>query len=111
MHVAAVAAGILLLALILWDGFETMLLPRRMTRKFYRASWHFWSGTFGRIHTRKRREQALSVYGPLSMLFLLFCWAVSLMVGFALIHWGRQSPMQGARAGAFFEYFYMSGTT
>jgi hypothetical protein len=117
MHVLAVPVGILLLAAVLWDGFETVLLPRRVTRKFrlarafYRVSWKTWAGTFRHVQNRRRREQALSAYGPLSMLFLLLIWASALMIGYALIHWGRHSPMTAPSRLSFFTYCYMSGTT
>src|SRR6266542_2671469 len=99
VHLAAALGGAILIVAILWDGFETVILPRRVTRKFrptrafYRYSWLAWSGVFRRAGNRRRREQALSAYGPLSMLVLLTLWAAALMVGFALVHWGRQSPV------------------
>jgi ABC-type multidrug transport system fused ATPase/permease subunit len=117
MQSVAVAGGILLLALVLWDGFETVLLPRRVTRKFrltrtfYSLSWKLWSGIFRRARNRRRRDQALSAFGPLSMLVLLILWAVTLVLGFALIHWGRHSRMSAPSGLSFLAYCYMSGTT
>ena len=41
----AAIAGLVLLAVVLWDAFETVVLPRRvnrrlrLTRLFYRATW------------------------------------------------------------------------
>jgi len=117
MQAVAIAAGILLVLAVLWDGFETVLLPRRVSRKFrlarsfYRVSWKLWSAICRRMRNRKRREQALSAYGPLSMLLLLAIWAVILMLGYSLIHWGRKSPMSAPSALTFPAYLYMSGST
>jgi hypothetical protein len=116
--IAASVAGWLLLLLILWDGFETVLLPRRVTRKvrlsrlFYQVTWRGWSGIFAHMSNRKRREQALSAYGPLSILVLMILWAAGLILGFTLIHWGRQSSLflQHEEPLTFLTYAYMSGT-
>ena len=42
-------AGTVLIVVVLWDVFETIVLPRRVTRRvrltrmFYRAMWTPWS--------------------------------------------------------------------
>ena len=42
------AAGAALILLVLWEAFETIVLPRRVTRRvrltrlFYRATWRPW---------------------------------------------------------------------
>ena len=74
-------AGTLLLAVVLWDAFETIILPRRvsgrirLTKLFYRSSWIPWRGA-ARLLSGRRRDAFLSFYGPLSLLFLLALWAV-----------------------------------
>jgi hypothetical protein len=53
--VIAVLAGVALVALVLWETFETLVLPRRVTRRlritrvFYRGLWGAWSA-IGRRH-------------------------------------------------------------
>ena len=97
MRYLAALAGIFLIAVILWDGFETIILPRRVTRRvrltrlFYRCTWIPWSAVARRIKPGKRREALLSVYGPLSLLLLFFMWAVGLIFSFALLHWAARS--------------------
>ena len=99
----AALAGILLVLLALQDSFEALVLPRRVTRQwrvsrlYYRGVWRIWRRLALLISAGKYRENVLSVFGPLSLLGLFACWAVMLIVGFALIHWGRQtlgSPVQ-----------------
>jgi hypothetical protein len=115
----AAAAGIALILLVLWEGFETIVLPRRVTRQirltrlFYRTTWKLWSAIFGSIHSPKRRDTYLGFYGPLSLLGLLVVWAVTMVVGFALVHWAFGSHVNSALGveADFWTDLYMSGTT
>jgi Ion channel len=111
--------GVLLIAIGLWDVFETIVLPRRVTRRvrltrlFYRLTWKPWfliAHTIEKKH--KRREIFLSIFGPLSLLALLMVWAVTVVFGFALVHWaiGSRVGAVGTRSG-FFTDLYYSGTT
>ena len=34
MSIVATICGIVLIVLVLWEGFETIVLPRRVTRRF-----------------------------------------------------------------------------
>src|SRR5882724_13719480 len=85
--------GVLLIAVVLWDVFETIVLPRRVTRRvrltrlFYRFVWQPWSAIAQTIQKKRRRETFLSFFGPLSLLVLLTLWATTLVLGFACIHW------------------------
>jgi hypothetical protein len=110
--------GILLIAGILWDVFETIVLPRRVTRRirptrlFYRFTWAPWRLLAGVFKSKKRRETFLGIYGPLSLLALLIFWAMSVIVGFALLHWAIKSHIGSAdRASSLFIDLYYSGTT
>src|SRR5580765_8167967 len=86
-------AGVLLLGTILWDAFQTTLVPRRIGRRFrltalfYRFSWKVWRGMARGIRSASRREGLLGHFGPLSVLVLLVCWASGLILAFALIHY------------------------
>ena len=120
MHAFAAAAGILIVMGILWEAFETIVLPRRVTRHFrftrgfYRLTWKLWSTPFGRARPAKRRESSLSYFGPLSLLGLLIAWAALLIIGFALVHWAGGSSLYVAAPGlprGFWTDLYMSGTT
>ena len=87
-----IAVGALILvAVVLWDGFETIVLPRRvsrrlrLTRLFYRATWLLWRVPARRFLSSRSLENVLAYYGPLSLLFLIVVWAAALVFGFALI--------------------------
>lgn len=110
--------GALLIAFVLWDVFETIVLPRRVTRQirltrlFYRLTWFPWHTIARYIKKLKRREKFLSIFGPLSLLALLFVWALSVVLGFAMIHWAMGSNLGGGvDHSSFLTDFYFSGTT
>src|SRR5215831_12250168 len=111
--------GVVLIGGVLWDVFETIVLPRRVTRRvrltrlFYRATWKPWATIARRIEKKpKRRELFLSIYGPLSLLALLTVWAATVVLGFALLHWGIGSRIGSINHRAtFFSDLYYSGTT
>ncbi len=118
MAIAAIIFGTALVLLVLWEGFETIILPRRVTRRFrltrffYRSSWRPWVRIVMVLVPVRRRETWLSYFGPLSLLLLLSVWAVGLITGFALIHWGLGSAVLAMNGEAnFFTDFYLSGTT
>ncbi len=60
--------GALLLSAVLWDAFETIILPRRITRRFrlarffYRVTWGPWRAAAPLLGPR-RREAFLAVCG------------------------------------------------
>ena len=114
----ALFAGLALLFTVLWDAFETMVLPRRVTRRlrlarlFYRMTWRPWSAVARRLRRDKRRESFLSFFGPLSLLFLLTFWALGLILSFGLLQYGCGSAVEASdRAPNFVVDLYLSATT
>ncbi len=87
------AAGLVLIAAALSDGFNTIVVPRRvrrgfrLTNLFYKITWAVFSAGARRISNGGRREEILSVYGPMSLLSLLVCWAAAVIAGFGLLQW------------------------
>jgi hypothetical protein len=116
MSTVELIAGILLVGLVLLDAFETVILPRRVTRKFrltrifYRATWGPWA-SLASLAPRKRRDTLLSFFGPLSLLGLLGVWAIGLIFGFALLQTSFHSPLNPGNPESFGVYLYLSGTT
>ena len=110
--------GFMLLLMVLWDAFQAIILPRRVThyvgfaRVFYRFTWRLWSTVGQSMRDDRRRETYLSIFGPLSLLLLLGVWATGLVAGFAMVHRGLGTPLNVAPGSApFSTYLYMSGTT
>jgi len=117
MQVLVGIAGALAVLLVLWEAFETIVLPRRVTRHFrftrlfYRWTWLAWRELVGGVRDRRRRETFLSVYGPASLLALIASWAVMLVVGFALLHWALEIGLRStASYRGFWTDVYFSGT-
>jgi ion channel len=118
VKIFAVIAGILLVLLVLWETFETIVLPRRVTRQFrltklfYRFTWRPWALLASMRGSKKKRDSMLSYYGPLSLLLLLAFWAFTLVLGFGLLHYGLHDKLSGALFPSDFgNAMYLSGTT
>ena len=103
---------------ILWDAFQTMVLSRRVSRKFrptrafYRFLWTPWKAAAQCLPKGNPRENILTVFGPLSLILLIALWALGLIVSCALLHWGLGSQVTGPDGVSGFRVdLYMSGTT
>ncbi len=102
---------------VLWDAFETIILPRRvarrfrLTRMFYRLTWVPWAAIGRRKRNAPKREAFLSYYGPLSTLLLLTVWAAGMVFGFAILEWAAGSQLHTPSGPAnFLDDLYSSGT-
>ena len=108
--------GALLVAVIVWDAFETVLVPRRigrrirLTRYFYMVSWAIWRAMATRVKRTSPRESLLGFYGPLSLILLLGCWAIGLIGAFAMLQSAVASSAERAHSTAG-SLLYMSGET
>jgi hypothetical protein len=111
--------GIVLICVVLLDAFETVVLPRRATRRLrlarlvLRPTWQLWSAPArGHWRSGERRETYLSFYGPFALLLLIGVWTPGLIGGFALLLWGlgAQLVAAGGDAGVG-TALYGSGTT
>ena len=118
MKLLIAIAGLFILLATLWEAFETIILPRRVTRPirlvrmFYRITWKFWATVNGLIRSKKVREAHLSYYGPLSLLGLFATWAILLVLAFAMLHWAAGSAINApGETPTFRTDFYLSGTT
>ncbi len=109
--------GVVLLVFVLWDAFETIILPRRprhsfrITRTFYKVTWAPWKAVGRRLRDPKRRETLLSLFGPLSIFLLLAIWAFALIVAFAVLQWAANSQLGGSISHSFGTDLYFSGST
>lgn len=118
MIVLAAILGAIIVVLVLVEAFETVILPRRVTRRFrltrgfYRYSWKPFSAIARQIGNIRRRESLLALYGPMSLLLLIALWAVGLIFGFALLQWAAGSAVEGQGFNrSFFTDLYFSGST
>jgi Ion channel len=110
--------GVVTFLIVVWDAFEAIILPRRVTRKFrftrlfYRSSWQIWKVLLAVVQQPKRRETLLGFYGPISLLVLVAIWAVGLVFSFGLMQFGAGSAiLANSGSTGFSTDMYLSGTT
>ncbi|MGA2718656.1 MAG: potassium channel family protein [Candidatus Acidiferrales bacterium] len=109
------AAGLFLVLAILLEAFETIVLPRRVSRRlritvlFYRVTWRPWRALARLMRRKKLRESFLGYYGPLSLLLLFVFWATLLVIGFGLIF--SSASYSDPTHPRFQTCLYLSGTT
>jgi Ion channel len=115
---AAFLTGVAILIIVVWDAFEVIILPRRVTRRFrlsrlfYRNLWSVWKFTVGLSRVKKVRESAFGIFGPISLLILVAVWAVGLVLSFALMQYGSGSAVNVTSTNrGFWTDAYLSGTT
>lgn len=119
MHLWASIAGFVLIFFVLLDAFETVVLPRRVQRSFFRiASWFYklnwtrWTRLAEHIKSASRREAFLAYFGPLSLILLLGYWAMGLIFGFACVQYGLGQHLQlSLEKITFGKLLYHSGET
>ena len=110
-----VIGSVVVLLVIVHDAFEVMLLPRRVksrlrvVRVFFRFTWLLWSRLAHQISSPDRRHNCLSLYGPLSMVWLLVVWAAGLVGGFGTLYWALDAGQLARRSWP--DQIYFSGVT
>jgi hypothetical protein len=116
--VLATIVGVIVICVVLLDAFETVVLPRRVTRQFkltawfYRRTWIPWKRIAGHIAPGSRQQSFLGYFGPLSLIMLLAFWAATLILGFALLQYGMGGHEQlGSEPMTFSRILYHSGET
>jgi hypothetical protein len=110
--------GLIIIWVVLLDAFETVVLPRRVTRHFkltawfYRRTWIPWRNIARRIKTTSRQQNFLGYFGPLSLILLLGFWATGLIFGFGLVQYGMGGHEQlNQEPLTFGKIIYHSGET
>ena len=90
MELPALVLGILLLVLVIWDLFETIVVPRptpgrfRIARYVVRLSWRA-VRAIGRSRDGKTHDTLLGLFAPVMTLALLISWLAALILGYGLI--------------------------
>jgi hypothetical protein len=116
-HIGIAVVSAALIGTVLWDAFETIILPRSIVRRFrlarawVRALWLPWRLIAGRVRPA-RGERFLAIFGPIALLGLIALWAICLIIGFAGLHWAAGSHLEPiGTTPRLSDDFYMSGTT
>lgn len=104
MPVLSVIIGVFLVLVVLVDAFETVVLPRtvkrtiRLSNVFFQIAGKVYLG-IGRIKPGGVRQGLLVAFAPLSLLILISLWALLMVIGWGLIHYGNGTPLGSTPLG------------
>lgn len=105
MQVAEGLVGLVLIGVVAYDVFQSVVLPRpsvgriRFSVHLVRALWWISSRAASTIRPPSRRESALAAFAPAVVLFLLFAWVLGLVLGYGLIFYSLGSQIQASNEG------------
>jgi hypothetical protein len=111
-----VAVGCLLLLTTGYDVFQSVVMPRpavgriRFSASLIRHAWNPWRDVAMRLPRAHRREAALAVFAPMTVVVLLILWGFTFIVGYALVLNGLHNglrPDPGSFGGTL---FFSAGT-
>ena len=108
--------GVALVALVLHDVFQSVVVPRWSSRRFRIAPhllemmWLMWRRIGSTREYGDAREDFLGMFAPLALMMSLVAWVVLLISGYALCFWALREQTH-PHLKSFGEAFYMAGTT
>src|SRR4051794_5130880 len=119
MQVLAVLVGVIFILVTLNDAFQTIILPKTVTRGlrltdlFFTILGQAYFWMVRHVRRKHKRQSLLVAYGPISLLALIALWALLLMTGFGLVFWGSGLPFHDVMGHqeTFPTYLYFSGVT
>ena len=110
------AVGLVLLAAVSYDLFQSVVLPRPAARKIQlarllvRPTWRVWRWIFQRGATVERSEARLAVFAPLALIALFAIWGFAIIVAYSLMLDAVRDEFRPP-LNDYFTSFYVSGTT
>lgn len=105
LDVVAVVGGLGVVAYAFLDAFDTLLATNikairwSLSGGYYRVAWKVHRAACRRVRSDRRRERALSLFGPASFLGLLFLWTSLSIIGWGLVWWGVGDSFSSPPAG------------
>ncbi|MFL5757572.1 MAG: ion channel [Chloroflexota bacterium] len=116
MELAAAIAGLVCLALVAWDVFESIVVPRptpsrfRIARFLVPPSWLAWRAFATRVRTGLGRDALLSLFAPGAAILLLVVWLVVLVLGYGLVLFGLRGELRPTPV-SLVDTIYFAGTS
>lgn len=116
MQLASIVAGLIVIGIILFDVFATVVVPRpvrgALVRSAYirRYTWRAWRSLCLGVQPPARRESLLGMYAPMVMVLLLCIWVFGLIFGFGLVFFGLRDGLQPVPYGLG-DALYYAGTS
>lgn len=86
--------------LVLFDVFQTVVVPRWTSRKGRIAPhlvawlWRFWLFVADRLHSQRKRDDWLGTFAPLCVLLILVTWVGTLTFGYGLLIHGLRDQIR-----------------
>jgi hypothetical protein len=116
MDLVLFLAGLVLLGIVLWDIFQSIVVPRptpgrlRLGRYLIPPTWRLWRA----IGTRARNAQAtdwfLGLYAPGAAILLFVVWLAIIIVADGLMLFALRAEVT-PQLGTFFDALYFAGTS
>jgi hypothetical protein len=116
LRLLAALTGLAVLALVLTDAFNTIVLARRtrhivrIARFYYKGMWAPVAAFGRRIRSSRGRESFLAVFAPLSLLFLFVLWAAALAFAFGLLQWAAGFRRTGVPETLVNDFYFSAST-
>src|SRR5947207_4190405 len=116
LHWGEIAAGLALLLVVLYDIFQSVVLPRPAINKLatvrylVRGLYWIWRWVGNRMESIPRRERWLATYGPVGVLVIFVAWGLALVLAYGLIVDGVRDEMRPVPDN-FGSSLYFSATT
>src|SRR3984893_8779965 len=116
LHWGEILGGLVILLVVLYDIFQSVVLPRPAINKLatvrylVRGLYWIWRWAGNRMDSIPRRERWLATYGPVAVLSLFGFWVLALVLGYGLIIDGVRDEMRPV-PDSFGTSVYFSATT
>jgi len=110
------AIGFVILAIDLYDVFQSVVLPRpsvgklRVSTWIIRPLWATWRWLGNRESRIDRRENWLGTFGPVGLIALLAFWSMSSILGYALILDSIRDQIQPPPPDFWTSLYFSAGT-
>ena len=97
---AEIIIGVAIVAIIINDVFQTVIVPRAVSRRWRpsgywtRSMWRGFIAISQRLHNSKAREIVLSRYAPLTLVVSMTLWVTLLIFGYGTIFYGLRSQIK-----------------
>ena len=110
------AAGLAILGVVLWDIFQSIVVPRptpgriRISRYVVPAAWRAWRVLGQRKRTPEARDSFLGLFAPGATLLLFVMWLAGIVVADGLMLFALRAEIRPAFASVF-DAFYFAGTS
>ena len=115
-QIVGFVVGLILIVIVFYDLFQTVVLPRPAVRKvqlaraIVRPMWLTWRWVSQRDSRLDRSEARLAAFAPIALLTLFLEWAVALVIGYGLLLEGLAAQIRPSPPD-FITSLYISAST